>query len=166
MKSLVLFTFLLASIQFSNAQEQKLGFPERIPEFSIYAEDGAAFTNKDLVKNKNIIFIYFNPTCGHCKNGFKTLNINFQNLKLDNLHVYPVSSGTVKETQMFFKNLAPNLANLKNIEVIYDEDYRFADAFFVSVFPHSFLYGKDHNFIGSYEGQSKILDPLKELQKK
>jgi peroxiredoxin len=157
--------FIIMSFQLIYAQEREVEFPKEMPEFSIFAEDGSVFTDKDLAKNKNIVFIYFNPTCGHCKTAFKTLNINYNSLDIKKLKIYPVSAGTVEETTVFFKELAPNLLELKNIEVIYDEDYRFADAFSVGGFPHTFLYDKDKILVDSYPGEQKVLDPFKALLK-
>jgi peroxiredoxin len=166
MKVLFYVLGLLMTFQFSNAQEMFSPSSKKIPEFSIFAEDGSVFTEEDLAQHKNIVFIYFNPDCGHCKTAFKTLNINYNNLDVKKLKIYPVSAGTVAETKVFFKELAPNLLKLKNIEVIYDEDYRFADAFSVRSFPHSFLYDKDKRFVDSYPGENQILEPFKALLKK
>lgn len=166
MKKILLILSLSLAFQFSNAQENQVEFPKEIPEFSIFAEDGSVFTNKDLTDGKDIVFIYFNPTCGHCKNAFKTLNTNHNSLDLKELKIYPVSAGTVEETQLFFKELAPNLLKLKQIEVIYDEDYRFADAFAVGGFPQTFLYDKDKKLVDSYPGEKKVLEPFKVLLKK
>ncbi len=165
MKTFLLIFCLVASFQISTAQERAEKFPEKIPQFSIFAEDGSVFTEKNLVNDKNIVFIYFNPTCGHCKTAFKTLNINHNSLGLKEVKIYPVSAGTVEETQLFFKELAPNLLNLKNIEIIYDEDYRFADAFSVGGFPQTFLYDKDKILVESYPGEKKVLEPFKALLK-
>ncbi len=154
------------SFQMIYAQEREVELPKEMPEFSIFAEDGSVFTDKDLAKNKDIVFIYFNPTCGHCKTAFKTLNINHKILDIKKLKIYPVSAGTVEETTVFFKELAPNLLKLDNMEVIYDEDYRFADAFSVGVFPHSFLYDKKGKLIDSFPGEQKIIEPFKVLLQK
>jgi len=166
MKKLILIFFLASTFQFLNAQERQVYFPKQIPEFSILAEDGSEFTEKDLTKKKNLVFIYFNPGCFHCETAFKTLNLNYQNLNIEGVKIYLVSAGSVQDTKVFMKQLAPNLLKLDNFEVIYDEDYRFADAFSVGVFPHSFLYDKKGKLIDSYPGEQRIIEPFKVLLKK
>lgn len=162
MKKLIYLILSIFLFQPLTAQEKA----EVIPNFSIFSEDGSVFTDKDLVKDKNLVFIYFNPSCGHCKTAFKTLNTNYQNMIIEDVYIYPVSAGTVAETKAFFKDLAPNLISLENIEIIYDEDYRFADAFFVGGFPQTFLYNQDRKLIDSYPGEAKVLDPFEELRTK
>ena len=158
MKPIILFLSLIIT-QVSFAQD----YPELLPEFEIFTLEGNTFNQNDIEKDTYNYFVYFNPTCGHCKTAFKLLNLKSEQIKNAKVQLYPVSSNTEEETIEFFKQYAPNIQNLTNTKILLDDDYKFADAFFVGPFPTSFLYDKDNKLVKVFEGSDAVVLFLNEL---
>jgi peroxiredoxin len=139
-------------------------YPETVPDFEIFTLEDGTFTNDD-VQNKNYsLFIYFNPECSHCKTTFKALELKSEEIKAADVSLYPVSANTSEKTEIFFKTLAPQLFALENMTVLRDDDYKFADKFFVGGYPTSYLYDKNKKLIKVYNGTSETLSFLEDLK--
>ena len=158
MKYCFLFLALL-SFQINFAQE----YPETLPDFNLITLEEDAFTREDVKENDYSYFIYFSPTCGHCIDAFKFLNLKASQVEKANVQVYPVSTNTKKLTLKFFDDYASKIFNLKNVFVTRDEDFRFAELMNVVSFPTSFLYDKNGNLVKVFEGEAEILLFLNEL---
>lgn len=152
------FAFLTIQISFSQA------YPEQLPDFEISTLEGEIFTQEQVQKNTNVCFIYFSPTCGHCKDAFKFLNLKANQIENANVQVYPVSSNTQEETIKFFNTYAPKIHHLKNIHILKDDNFKFADIFDVGLFPTCYLYDQDRNLVKVFEGPSEILFFLNEVE--
>ena len=159
MKYFFLFVSFIA-VQTSFAQN----YPEKLPAFEILTLDGETFSQEDIEKNTYNFFVYFNPTCGHCVDAFTFLNLKAEQIKNAEVHVYPVSSNTEELTLKFFEKHAPKIKDLKNLHVLKDVDYKFADTFDVGAFPASYLYDQDNNLVKVFEGASEVLFFLKEIE--
>ena len=151
----LLFTFTISHAQVS---------PETIPAFSILDINGETFTNEDMSSNTNSYIVYFNPECGHCETAFKTLNINAKALDLEHVTFYAVAANSKGITREFFDDIAPKLLELKNIKILLDEDFVFANAFQVGSYPTVYFYDKDGKFDSRFEGAEDVLNPIKELR--
>jgi len=154
--------FLLAviSLQFTFAQ----GYPETLPDFEVYTLEDEAFTKEDLQSNTFIHFIYFSPTCGHCQDAFKFLNLKADQIQSAEVQLYLISANTTQLTNEFFDLYAPKIKELGNIHMLKDKDYKFAELFDVVAFPTSFLYRDDHSLVDVFEGASEATLFLKEVK--
>ena len=132
-------------------------YPETLPEFEIFSLNGKTFDQDQVKKGSYSYFVYYNPTCGHCVNAFKLLNLKSDQIKDAEVEIYTISANTVEQTQQFFENQAPLLKDLKNIHILRDEDYRFADIFGVGPFPTAFLYDDSQNLVKVMEGTSQVV---------
>lgn len=155
------FLFLaFITIQTSFGQD----YPENIPDFEIWTLEGDKFTQEQVEKNSYTYFIYFSPTCGHCQDAFKFLNLKADQLESADVQVYPVSSNTEKETLKFFSAYASKIQNLENIHILRDIDFKFAEIFDVVSFPTSYLYDQDGKLVKVFEGASEAVLFLNELE--
>lgn len=139
-------------------------YPEKLPDFEILTLEGDKFTKEQVQKNSYTYFIYFSPTCGHCQDAFKFLNLKADQIKNADVQIYPVSSNTEKETLKFFNTYASKIQDLNNIHILRDIDFKFADEFDVVSFPTSYLYDKDQNLVRVFEGASEVLLFLNEVE--
>ena len=140
MKNIILLLSLTFT-QFFFAQD----YPKTLPDFEINTIESNSFNQNDVTTETYSYFVYFNPNCGHCKTAFKTLNLHVEKLKNAEVKLYPVSAKNQKETQEFFNSFGPKLLGLKNIQILIDDGYKFADAFFVGAYPtSSYLYDKNN----------------------
>jgi len=154
----------LVFLAFSTTAQEKPESPETIPAFSIIDIDGEEFTNKDMSGRKHSYIVYFNPECGHCERAFKKLNKKAETLDLKNVNFYAVSANTKELTQYFFKTIAPDLLELKNLKILLDEDFVFADAFKVGSYPTIYFYDKKGKFVSRHEGTEDVLKPIEGLK--
>jgi peroxiredoxin len=160
MKPIILFLSLIIT-QVSFAQD----YPETLPEFEIFTLDGNTFNQNDIKKDTYSYFVYFDPTCGHCKTAFKLLNLKSEQIKNADIQVYPVSSNTKEETTMFFEKYAPNIQNLNNTQILIDDDYEFVDTFLVGIFPTAYLYDKDNKLVKVFKGSAQVVLFINEIKK-
>jgi len=159
MKYIILILSVLAT-QASVAQD----YPEVIPDFEIFTLNGDVFTNENVQNETYSLFIYFNPECGHCKTTFEALNLKAEKIKEANVTLYPVSANTEEITTKFFKELIADLYALENMKVLRDDDYKFADMFFVSGYPTSYLYDKNNKLVKVYDGTSETVAFMEDLK--
>ncbi|NBC56817.1 MAG: redoxin domain-containing protein [Bacteroidetes bacterium] len=159
MKNLILFIALISTCAII-AQD----YPQSLPEFEIWNQNNEKFSQDDVSTESYSYFVYFNPTCGHCQTAFKKLNQHAEKLKNKNFRLYPVSANTQEKTKDFFDEYAPEIMNLENMILLRDDDFKFADAFFVGGYPTSYLYDKNKKLVKVYNGADSILDFLEELK--
>jgi len=162
MKNYIILLTLLFSIHSTIAQEEPKS-PETIPQFSIVDFDGEEFTNEDMSGRTGSYIVYFNPECGHCEIAFKKLNKEVEALDLKKVTFYAVAANTKEKTDIFFKEIAPEVLKLKNLKILLDEDFVFAEAFQVGSYPTVYFYDKKGNFVSRYEGTENVLKPIKSL---
>lgn len=155
------FLFLaLITIQLSFGQ----GYPQKLLDFEILTLEGDKFTKDQVQKNSYTYFIYFSPTCGHCQDAFKFLNLKADQIENAGVQVYTVSSNTEGETTKFFNTYASKIQQLDNIHILRDINFKFAEKFNVVAFPTSFLFDEDQNLVKVFEGASEVLLFLNELE--
>lgn len=158
MKYIILFFSLLIAQDFVGQNEL-----ETLPEFDIVTLEGESFSQDNIKKDSQSFFIYFDPTCGHCIQAFKLLNVKSEQLKNANVQIYTVSGSTTEQTRNFFKDIAPRLKSLDNLHFLKDLDYAFADAFQVGSFPSGYLYDKENKLVKTYEGTIETILFLNDL---
>lgn len=147
-------------VQASLAQD----YPEILPKFEIFKLNGDTFTKEDVQNETYSMFIYFNPECGHCKTAFEALNLKAEQIKDANVVLYPVSANTEEITVKFFDELAPQIGALQNIEILRDDDFKFADALFVGGYPTSYLFDKNNKLVKVYNGTSETVMFLNDIK--
>jgi thiol-disulfide isomerase/thioredoxin len=155
------FLLILGLFVFENNHAQ--GYPETLPEFEVYTLEDEVFSKKDILKDTYAHFVYFSPTCGHCMDAFKVINLKASQIEDADVQLYLISANTSELTRDFFKLYAPKIQNLSNIHILKDVDYKFAELFDVAAFPTSFLY-KENNLVKVFEGASEALLFLDEVK--
>lgn len=156
--------FFLALITLSTPAILAQDHPDSLPDFKIFDLDNEVFTQDDVSSDTYVFFIYFNPTCGHCETAFKTLNLRAEDLMSSEFILYPVSAKNSEETQAFFKSHAPKLLTLENMQILIDDNYKFADAFFVRSYPNAYLYNKRQELVNVYNGEEEIMNFLDDIE--
>jgi peroxiredoxin len=152
MKRLLLSSFFVFFTLITWAQA-----PNKLPDFSITDINGKSFSNANLPKGKYLLFIYFNPSCPHCQNAFKTLNSNVDNLP-NNLEIYSVSYKGVNPTQKFMDKYAPALFKLGNVTSLLELDDSFGAVFNVQRFPSIYLFDPYGKLVNFEEDASKVMN--------
>jgi thioredoxin-related protein len=107
-KYCLLITGLLLSTSLLNAQTKKT-----VPPFEIELTGGKGFTSKDLKADKQLMLIYFSPTCEHCQTFITDLLKNIEQLK--NMQIVMISYLPIQEITKFETDF--KLSQYTNIKV-------------------------------------------------
>lgn len=118
---------------------------ENIPGFTFFKADGKAFGEKDIIKNKMVLFVFFDVTCSHCRHAIQSLNRNIKFfIQTD---VYLVTLDNRQNVEQFIENNGANLSRYKNVSLLYDLHSEFIKDFVPRKYPGVFLYSKTKKLI-------------------
>ena len=132
-----------------------LKFP-KIPAFTITnVADSARFSDRDLKKNLNTIFIIFNPDCEYCQHETIDLLKNIE--KFRNTQIVMVSYMPYEMIRQFSKQY--KIASYPIITIGKDDKYFFLKFFNLKIMPSTFVYDKEGNFKKAFN-QRVDMDPL------
>jgi len=147
-------------LQFPNPQsapqpEPVGGAATFIPAFRFYkVKSGIEFTDADIPKRRNTVFIFFDPTCGHCQQEAGKLAV-FPDL-LQNVNIYFVSMNEPALMANFLETFGKGLVGKPNVEVLYDRNQEFIRRFHLPKhFPANYVYGPDGRLKNHWEGEQK-----------
>ena len=151
---------LFATAQ-KDASPNSLSKFEAVPAFTVYTvPDSIAFTNKDLLKNKPLIIMFFSPDCEHCQKETKELLAYKEELK--NIQILMVSPGSYSMIKQFYQEYA--LSTMPNIKLGNDLNYALGSIYQLRTFPSMFIYDQSGKlakaFVGNI-GVPAILDAVK-----
>ena len=159
---LIVFTIsaLFAMAQ-KDASPNSLSKFEAIPTFTVYTvPDSIAFTNKDLLKNKPLIIMFFSPDCEHCQKETKELLAYKEELK--NIQILMVSPSSYSMIKQFYQEY--DLSTMPNIKLGNDLNYALGSIYQLRTFPSMFIYDQSGKlakaFVGNI-GVPAILDAVK-----
>jgi len=127
-----------------------------IPNFTFFIlKSGIRFTNEDLAKTGNIVFILFDPTCSHCQHEASDIGKNYDQVK--DVNFYFVSMNDPALMASFLDTWAKPLVGKKNVEVLYDRSAEFINKFHVpSQFPATYVYGSDGQLKTYWNGERPV----------
>ncbi|MEX6685984.1 redoxin domain-containing protein [Danxiaibacter flavus] len=145
----ILLFSLLAINTFSQKNDTLPGFKKNpnIPAFKIMQSDSSWFTKADLPKNQTVLFVYFNPECGHCQLTADAFSKKMDELK-DVFMVWVTYHATPAQIQKFADDF--NLSQYSNIRFGRDPQYFIPSFFEVKFTPFMAVYDKKGKFFQSY----------------
>ena len=125
---------------------------QTIPEFEFSRLDESSFTNKDLVHEKMILFIFFDSQCEHCQ---RTVNsIDRQYGSFAKTAIYLVSMDDVQKIRDFINRYAAHLKDQKSVLLLRDDRSQFISRFKPYRYPAMLLYSADKKLI-DYEDNAE-----------
>lgn len=132
------------------------GAAEVIPDFTFYIlKSGIRFTKENLAKGGNIVFILFDPTCGHCQHEARDLGQHYDQVKDVNFYFVSMNDPALMST--FLETHAKPLVGKANIEVLYDRNADFINKFHIpSQYPATYVYGADGMLKQYWSGERDI----------
>lgn len=130
-----------------------------IPDFGFFIlRSGIRFTKQDLAKKGNIVFILFDPTCGHCQHEANDIGKHYDELK--DINFYFVSMNDPGLMSTFLETWAKPLVGKANVELLYDRNADFINKFHIpSQYPATYVYGADGQLKTYWNGER----PTKEI---
>ncbi|WP_293906027.1 TlpA family protein disulfide reductase [Sphingobacterium sp. UBA5670] len=136
-----------------------------LPNFTFYQlRSGIRITQENLAKDKNTVFILFDPGCSHCQHEATELEKNIDRLK--DVNIYYISMNDPALVLGFFDTFAPKLSKASNVEVLIDKDQTFIQTIHVpSQFPANYVYGADGKLKAHWEGEKNINEAISQIHK-
>ena len=136
-----------------------------IPDFTFYIlKSGIRFTKADLAKTGNIVFIFFDPTCGHCQHEANDIGKHYDRLKDANF--YFVSMNDPSLMASFLDTWAKPLVGKENVEVLYDRGADFVNKFHIpSQYPATYVYGANGELKEYWNGEREINEIITAINK-
>ncbi|GEM63842.1 hypothetical protein SF1_18240 [Sphingobacterium faecium NBRC 15299] len=136
-----------------------------LPDFTFYQlKSGIKVTKSDVSKDKNTVFILFDPGCSHCQQEATELEKNRERLK--DINIYYVSMNDPALVLGFFDNFAPKLSKMENVEILVDKNQEFIQKIHVpEQFPANYVYGADGQLKAQWEGDKNVNEAIAEFHK-
>lgn len=136
-----------------------------LPDFTFYQlKSGIKVTKSDVSKDKNTVFILFDPGCSHCQQEATELEKNRERLK--DINIYYVSMNDPALVLGFFDNFAPKLSKMENVEILVDKNQEFIQKIHVpEQFPANYVYGVDGQLKAQWEGDKNVNEAIAEFHK-
>ncbi|MDF2850471.1 MAG: hypothetical protein K0S31_1156 [Sphingobacterium multivorum] len=136
-----------------------------LPNFTFYQlRSGIRVTQENVAKDKNTVFILFDPGCSHCQHEATELEKNIDRIK--DVNIYYISMNDPALVLGFFDTFAPKLSKASNVEVLIDKDQTFIQTIHVpSQFPANYVYGADGKLKAHWEGEKNINEAISQFHK-
>lgn len=132
---------------------------ERVPAFKFFKFNKTAFTDKDLPENKLLFFIFFDPTCEHCKMAIQKINKYYSECKQTAIFLIAIESE--ESIRSFLNSYGPNLINKKNVLILRDPQNEFIGKFKPRKYPSIFLYSKKRKLLLYEDNEEKMYEFFK-----
>lgn len=134
-----------------------------LPNFTFYQlRSGIRVTNENVAKDKNTVFILFDPGCSHCQHEASELEKNLDRLK--DVNIYYISMNDPALVLGFFDSFAPKLSKSSNVEVLIDKDQTFIKSIHVPTqFPANYVYGANGKLKAHWEGEKNINEAISQF---
>lgn len=156
--------FLIAtSLSFQACTAQvPTAIPKSVPEFTFYTIKGnQAVSRTSLALKGNIVFIFFDPGCSHCRTDISAIGANFDKFK--NAHFYLISQQDAALVNEFMNTFGKKIQNKPNVKVLLDKNYEFLQKFNPSQYPAMYVYGQDRKLKSFHDGARPISQIIKEV---
>jgi len=131
-----------------------------IPAFSFSRLDKTVFTNKDLAKDKQVFFVFFDTECDHCIHAIQYLEQHYQDFS--KVSVYLITLDEDSKMNKFIGRYAPGLKNRKNIWFLRDTNNEFITKFKPRKYPSLFLFSSKRELV-LYDDEEKHLPQFNRL---
>lgn len=163
MKRFFAFLIIILSIQACTAQVPG-NIPKDVPEFTFFNIKGnQAVTRTSLALKGNIVFIFFDPGCSHCRTDIKAIGDNFD--KVESANFYLVSQQNPVLVNEFMATYGKKMQNKPNVQVLLDKNFEFLARFNPLQYPAIYVYGQDRKLKSFLDGEQPIENILSAINK-
>ena len=152
MKMSLINLFLCTMLSFGGSAQTPSG---TVPKFIFYKLDNTPFTNRNLTVGKDILFVFFDVTCDHCRQTIKTLSMRSKECK--KIAIYLITLDDKALINNFLNQYGKKLASEKNVTILQDLRNQFIKQFGARKYPSVFLYSSKGRLI-LYDDEDQNLD--------
>ncbi len=133
---------------------------DKMPPFTITTlPDSGKFTNKDLVKTKPTLIIFFSPDCEHCQKETQHLTDSIGLLK--GAKILMVSAMEHSYNKIFYQDY--KIAKYPSIILGREPTMQLGAYFKVHTLPTAYLYNKKGEYLKVYKGSIPVSEMAKNL---
>ncbi len=125
-----------------------------LPDFDFQKLDSTSFKRTDLDSTKNTLIIFFDATCGHCKDAMLKVNKRYGELK--NTNIVLISLDVEKSIRLFLKDFGPKFLDNPQVNILHDGKYEFIPLFNPKKFPSLYLYSANRKLRVYANNDNKI----------
>ena len=155
--SLFVFTFQACTSQTTNSNA-----PQSVPEFTFYTLKGnQAVSRTSLALQGNIVFVFFDTGCSHCRVEMKAMSENFD--KISSANFYLVSQQDPALVTDFMNTYAKSLLDKPNVTVLLDRNFEFLAKFNPVQYPSVYVFGQDRKLKTYFDGEQPIEKTIKDI---
>lgn len=168
MKQMLFAALLLLAAIGTNAQDTPAvkGFTYKdytlLPVFQLRKPDSSMFRTTSVPeKNKQLVVVYFSPTCSHCQHQTQEITSNMKQLK--DVKFLFVSSYSLEEIRGYVKEYA--IDRFSNITIGQDPDFKMGRFYALTSMPGIFVYDKKGRLVKNFDTNVTIKTLLSALGK-
>ncbi|TCK85471.1 TlpA family protein disulfide reductase [Albibacterium bauzanense] len=139
----------------SNNSSEATNAPASVPEFTfLNMADNTPVTRTSLAIQGNIVFVFFDTGCIHCRNEITAMGENFSQFK--DATFYMVSQQDKAIITDFMNTYGSKMRDQPNVHVLLDSRYEFLAKFKPMQYPALYVYGPDRKLKAFMEGENGI----------
>lgn len=129
--------------------------PKQVPEFTFFTLKGnQPISRTSLALTGNVVFVFFDPGCSHCRVDIKAMGDNFEKIKDANF--YLVSQQDPALVTDFMNTYGKGLQNKNNVTVLLDRNFEFLAKFNPVQYPSVYVYGQDRKLKTYFDGEQSV----------
>ena len=138
--------------------------PEMVPEFTFFnINNNQPIMRTSLVTKGNVVFLFFDTGCIHCRNEITLIGENFSKFK--NATFYFVSQQDKAIVSNFMGTYGNKIQGKPNVHVLLDKQYEFLAKFKPIQYPAVYVYGPDRKLKSYLDGENKIENIITAINK-
>ncbi len=123
---------------------------QNLPSFKFTMLNGTIFTSKNLIPNKPVIVVWFNPACEHCKYELEDIVKNINSFK--DITLLFVSEEGLRLLNEF--SCGHSLDTILHIKVLHSGYGYFISKFNKPAVPTTYIYSQSHQLIRVFKGET------------
>src|SRR5690606_6949039 len=129
--------------------------PETLPEFTFFnIVDNQPIMRTSLAIEGNVVFIFFDTGCVHCRNEIATIGENYNQFK--NATFYLISQQDKDIVLDFMGTYGKELFGKPNVHTLLDRQYEFLPKLKPIQYPAMYVYGPDRKLKTYMDGENPL----------
>lgn len=155
MKRILLIFSLIALLSSACSNSKPANAPDMVPEFTFFnILDDSPVMRTSLAIDGNVVFVFFDTGCIHCRNEIELMGENFDEFK--NATFYFVSQQDRAVVADFMNTYGKELQGKPNVHVLLDRQYEFLGKFQPIQYPALYVYGPDRKLKAYLDGENGL----------
>jgi len=127
---------------------------QQLPVFEFRRLNKISFTNKDLPRQRILLFIFVDTECDHCQRAVK--NIDLQYKSFQKAAVYLISQDSTERIDRFMSAYGPTLKAQKNVFLLQDHLNQFIEKFKPRRYPAMFVYSSEKKLLDYEDNEESV----------